>query len=369
MEFSGRLAAFPIADILQWAQHDRRTGSLVVRRSGHEKRIYFQGGDVVACFSDDAKEFFGQHLLTLGLVDEGRLIQALTVCQRKGGMLGSVLVRLGILGEARVAAALRSHVEDLVCELFLWKSGIFYFTSEMVANEQLLPEPLPSAAVALEGSRRADEHERIRRLFVHDQVILKRGTRKPEAPSRLTSRILRAVDGEKSLAEVHRDVRGSWYRFLEEAYRLTVADMLDIADVPDPSESHSTELRLADLLIEQVAEEQTVFLRQQLAIPFEALEHCVPAWVRAPDADEEARMSAEVRAFYAQIDGQNDLATLLAGVEREERSRRMDRLVLQLRKGAIALLPASLAELDRGAAENGAPRWWKRLRGARFGGS
>jgi len=34
MEFSGRLSAFPIGDILQWAHNDQRTGSLVVRRSG-----------------------------------------------------------------------------------------------------------------------------------------------------------------------------------------------------------------------------------------------------------------------------------------------------------------------------------------------
>jgi len=33
MEFSGRLAAFPMGDLLQWAKNERRTGALVVRRS------------------------------------------------------------------------------------------------------------------------------------------------------------------------------------------------------------------------------------------------------------------------------------------------------------------------------------------------
>jgi hypothetical protein len=70
MEFSGRLAAFPIGDILQWAHNDRRTGSLVVRRSGCEKRVFFRDGEIAACFSDDAAEFFGQHLLVTGQVDE-----------------------------------------------------------------------------------------------------------------------------------------------------------------------------------------------------------------------------------------------------------------------------------------------------------
>jgi hypothetical protein len=367
MEFSGRLAAFPIADILQWAQNDRRTGSLVVRRSGCEKRVYFRDGEIVACYSDDAAEFFGQHLLVRGLLDEGRLVQALTFCQKEGGLLGGALTELGLLTADRVVAALREHVEDQVCELFLWKSGIFYFTNEMVEPEQALPEPLPAAVVALEGSRRTDEHARFRRVFVHDQVVLKKGARRAESSTPLEKRLLKVVDGRRTLTELYHEVRGSWYRFLEAAYHLAVEGVLDIGEVREVSESHSTELRLADLLIEQVAEEQTVFLRQHLAIPFEALAHCVPVWVRPPDADEESRMSQPVREFYRQIDGRADLSSLLQGVGREERSRRMDRLILQLRKGALALLPVGIDQLEAEADVAKRPaggRWWRRLRGA-----
>jgi len=370
MEFSGRLASFPIADILQWAQNDRRTGALVVRRSGSEKRVYFRDGDIVACISDDAAEYFGQFLLVHELLEEAKLVQALTHCQKHGGLLGNVLVELGLLSRQRLETALRAHVEDLVCELFLWHNGIFYFTNELVGEWQELPAPLPAAAVALEGSRRADEYRRIRRLFVHDQVVLKRGSRRAEAATPLQKRVMREVDGERSLGEVYNAVRASWYRYLEAAYQMTVAGVLDVSDVRDPSDSHSTELRLADLLIEQVAAEQTVFLKQHLAIPFEALERCVPVWVRPPDAEESSRMSAGVREFYAQIDGRANLAELVGSLDREERSRRMDRLILQLRKGALALLPATLEELDEAVAEapqRPAAAWWRRLRGAAGG--
>lgn len=366
MEFSGRLAAFPIGDILQWAHNDRRTGALVVRRSGCEKRVFFREGEIVACYSDDAAEFFGQHLLVRGLVDEGRLIHALTVCQRGGGMLGSALVELGILTADAVSAALREHVEDQVCELFLWRNGIFYFSNEMITDDQLLPHPLPATALALEGSRRSDEYQRLRRVFVHDQVVLKKGSRKVESPSPLEKRILRVVDGRRTLAELYHEVRGSWFRFLECSYRMTVDSALDIGEVHDASDSHSTELRLADLLIEQVSEEQSIFLRQHLAIPFDALSHCVPVWVRRPDKEEESRMSESVREFYRQIDGRSDLAQLLGSVARDERSRRMDRLILQLRKGALALLPVRIEELEAEAEQEKRPanaRWWRRLRG------
>jgi hypothetical protein len=281
-------------------------------------------------------------------------------------MLGSALVELGILTTDAVSAALREHVEDQVCELFLWRNGIFYFSNEMIAADQLLPDPLPATAVALEGSRRSDEYQRIRRVFVHDQVVLKKGSRKLESPTPMEKRILKVVDGRRTLAELYGEVRGSWFRFLESAYKLTVDSVLDIGDVRDASDSHSTELRLADLLIEQVSEEQSIYLRQHLAIPFDALSHCVPIWVRPPDQDEESRMSQPVREFYRQIDGRSDLSQLLGSVTRDERSRRMDRLILQLRKGALALLPVRIDDLEAEAELDQKPanvRWWRRLRG------
>ena len=364
MDFSGRLASFPIGDILQWAHHDRRTGALVVRRSGCEKRIFLADGDVVACFSDDAGEFFGQYLLVQGLVDEPALIHALTFCQKRSLMLGRALEELGILGREQVIEALRQHVQDQVCDVFLWKSGVFYFAAETLPAEQVLPEPIPAVQMAMEGSRWADELQRIRRVFVHDNIVLRRGSRDEKPASALERRILRAVDGKMPLSELYNEVRGSYFRFLQSAYRLAVAEALDISSVGDHADSNSTELRLADLLIEQVTEEQTALLRRHLGMPYDAVEHCFPIWVRPPSVEDAERMGRSLLEFYGRLDGETDVASLLGNDGDEERSRRMDRIVLQLRKGAIALLPAPLSKLeaegDRAHAESG-PRWWRRL--------
>jgi len=70
MEFSGRLAAFPPAELLQWAHHERRTGALVFRRSRRQKRVFFEKGEVVACLSDDPADYYGQHLQLYGYLTE-----------------------------------------------------------------------------------------------------------------------------------------------------------------------------------------------------------------------------------------------------------------------------------------------------------
>jgi hypothetical protein len=360
MEFSGRLSSFPIGDLLQWAHNDRRTGSLVVRRSGREKQVFFRDGDVVSCFSDDAAEFFGQHLLVQGLVSDNTLIRALTYCQKQGKRLGVVLGELGILREDVVSAALTQQIQDLVCDIFLWKSGVFFFAAEMPPEEDLLPQPLPAVGLAMEGSRWADEYGRIRRLYVHDNIVLGRGRGpSPKEPSPLERRLLRAVDGRRTLDELYNEVRGSYFRFLHTAYDLTVREVLDIHTVGDAGDTASTELRLTDLLIEQVAEEEAVFLRHHLALPFDAIERYVPVWVQKPDEDERGRMPPEIRQFYDAIDGRRSLSQLLAGAG-DERARRLDRLILQLRKGALALLPTAIEDLGATATESGGS-WWRRL--------
>ncbi|MEO8277590.1 MAG: DUF4388 domain-containing protein [Thermoanaerobaculia bacterium] len=364
MEFSGRLASFPIGDILQWAHNDRRSGALVVRRSGSEKRIFLHDGDVVACFSDDPAEFFGQHLLVNGLLEEPALIRALKQCQSSGQRLGDALQTLGLLPVARVQEELQQHVENQVCDIFLWRSGIFYFAAESIDAALELTTPLSAVALAMEGSRWADEAQRIRRIFVHENVVLQRGRKAPQGLlSPLERRIYRVLDGRLTLGELYNEIRGSYYRFLEAAYRLTVVEALDIESVGDHSDSGSTELRLADLLIEQVTEEQAVFLRRNLALPFDAIEHSVPVWVKPPSEAEEARMAQPVREFYRRIDGATEIGALLSAASIDERTRRLDWLIVKLREGALALLPMTLQALegaDGSTAAESAP-WWKRL--------
>src|SRR5262245_15183245 len=129
MEFSGRLAAFPPGDLLQWARNDRRTGALVVRRTDREKRVYFSAGDVVGCLSTNPDEFYGQYLLVNGHLDQRQLLAALSQCTSTGRRLGAVLLDQGLLSPEAVQQTLRRQIEDLVCDLFLWERGVFYFRS------------------------------------------------------------------------------------------------------------------------------------------------------------------------------------------------------------------------------------------------
>jgi uncharacterized protein DUF4388 len=366
MEFSGRLAAFPPGDLLQWAKNDRRTGALVVRRSDREKRIYFNSGEVVGCLSTDPAEFYGQYLLLNGYLDQEKLFQALSHCTVHGGRLGQTLSTLGFLSPEEIQVTLRRQIEDLVCDLFLWERGVFYFRSELPQDEDILPEPIHTVGLAMEGSRWLDEYHRIRRVLVHDNVVLARGKLWPGSDldlSPLEERLAQAVDGRKSLADLYRELRGSYFRFLQAAFQLCVKNVLDIEEVGEEWGSSTHEMSVYDLMLEQATEEQVLVARRHMAVPLELLERVYPVWVGEPTAEEQKRMPTRARDFYARFDGRTPLGEAFSGDARR-RGREMDLLLLQLQKGRLALLPCPLAQLEAEADKHGEPalkRWWRRV--------
>jgi hypothetical protein len=366
MDFSGRLAAFPPGDLLQWARNDRRTGALVVRRSDREKRVYFYAGEVVGCLSTNPDEFYGQHLLVNGHLDQRQLLRALSQCTREGRRLGAVLLELAYLTPESIQQTLRRHIEELVCDLFLWERGVFYFRAEMPPEEEILPESIHTLGLAMEGARWRDEHARIRSVLVHDDMVLARGARPAGELTPLKSRIAAAVDGERTVGDLYRAIRGSYFRFLEAAFQLCVDSVLDIATVGEEAESGTHEVSVYDLMLEQATEEQVLVARRHMAVPLELLERSYPLWVDEPTAEEKGRMPTRARDFYARLDGRTSLGEAFSPDPRL-RGREMDLLLLQLQKGQLALLPAPLDHLERQADQRGEPalkRWWRRIAGA-----
>jgi uncharacterized protein DUF4388 len=365
MEFSGRLSAFPVGDLLQWAKNERCTGALIVRRSDREKRLYFYAGEVVGCLSNDPAEHYGQYLLLQGHLNDGQLFRALSHCTQNRTRLGVALQTLGLLEPDAIQQTLRTHIEDLVCDLFLWSRGIFYFQAEMPPDEEILPEAINVLGLIMEGTRWGDETVRMRRVLVHDDVVLRRGERWPGGGtlSPLEHRIVELVDGQRTLGDLYKRIHGSYFRFLQGAFRLCVASVLDIEEVRDEAARSTHEISVYDLLLEQATEEQSLVAHRHMAVPLDLLERAYLVWVVEPAEDEKKRIPARAREFYARFDGRTSLGEAFSSDPRA-RGREMDLLLLQLQKGRLAILPAPIESLEEEADRRGQSafqRWWRRV--------
>lgn len=358
MELSGRLSTFSLGDLLQWAEQERRTGALVLRRSEREKRLYFDGGRLVACLSNDPGEFYGEDLLLHADLERSQLRRALLRCSETGCRLGEALTELGLMTADEVRRTLRRRIEDAVCDLFLWPRGVFYFELDEPPEEEILPEPIRVMALVMEGARRKDHYERMRRVLPHEEVVLHRGTSDPSGV--LTPRqwrIFQSTDGRKTLRELYEATRGSYYKFFEDVYQLCLREVLDIAEIGE-APAPSTEIRIDDLLLEQAAQEEPELIRRRRSgLPAEVLEGLYPIWGHEPPEEERQHYTPKMLAWSARLDGTSTLGDLLSD-DLDERDRQMDFLLVQLRRGHVALLAEPVVALDEEAER---PRWWRRL--------
>jgi len=361
MEFSGRLASFPIAELLTWAANDRRTGSLVLRRTSREKRIYFEQGEIVACLTDSTTEFYGQHLLLDGHLTPSTLTRCLVQCQEEGKRLGAVLVEEGILAREVVERTLAEQLEDLVRDIFLWDHGIFFFLADQPPEEDILAEPINTLALVLDGTRWIDELNRLRETFRHDNLFLRR-TREEE-PDGLNPRaatIYRNLKSAMTIGRLYKLVGGSYFRFLVEASILRTHGVVKVLDQGKETPKSTHELPLSNLLLEQAAEEQMSHARRA-AIPFDVVEHMVPIWAIQPDEDTWPSLSESERSFLTKVDGHRRLGELLSE-DRDIRAQEAELLIVRLRKGAMALIPRPGEVLEAEADKHGMPeknRWWR----------
>ncbi len=361
MEFSGRLASFPIAELLTWAANDRRTGCLVLRRTSREKRIYFEGGEIVACLTDSTTEFYGQHLLLEGHLGPDVLTRCLVQCQQEGKRLGAVLVEEGILNRAIVERTLAEQIEDLICDVFLWDRGIFFFQSDQPPAEDILAQPINTLGLVLEGTRWVDELNRIRDVLGHDNLFLRRVTK--EEPEDLNPRgaaMYRKLSSAMTIGRLYKLTGGSYFRFMAEAGTLEQRRVLRVIDEGKSTPKSTRELPLSNLLLEQAAEEQLSHVQVD-TIPLAVVGGLVPVWAHEPDREAWLRLSESERGFLNRIDGRTRLEDLLSSAP-DARSEETEMLAVQLRKGAVALVPAPLDELEAEADREQTPRrrrWWR----------
>lgn len=343
MEFSGRLAAFPPAELLQWANNERRTGSLVFRRSRRQKRVFFENGEVVACLSDDPADYYGQHLQLYGYLTESKLVDALSYCTRSGKRLGLALTELDLLSREEVEKTLAQQISDSVCGLFLWNHGVFFFEEDAPPREEILPEPIQTMGLILEGTRWIDDFARFRRVFPHDNIALRRGPAWPGSDlAPVEARIAEAIDGERSLAKIHWRIKGSYFRVLEAAYQMCIREILDISTIGEPLETASLEINVYDLLLEQAVEEQVAVGGRAPSLSMGVIGGLRPVWIHPLSKADLATLPADLQKVANRFDGGLRLSDMIPDGDGADHGP-WDFFVEQLRKGRLALVPEPAA--------------------------
>jgi len=243
MALFGDLGTFAITDLLQWVEAARKTGVLSVRTGDVTRQVVFADGRLTGCSSDDPSSLLGQSLLARGVIDEAQLREGLSVQRRTGGNLGAILVETGAATSEQVVRAVAAKAEDTVYALFEDETAEFRYRDGAEPPAHMIPTDLRIQDILLRGVQRYDEVRRIREVFPHHGVVLARTERpvpRRVAEGRAAARILRAVDGRRTIAEILLHARASNYlvsKFLYELHRQDLVRIVEIraAETPAPA--------------------------------------------------------------------------------------------------------------------------------------
>ncbi|MEW6729985.1 MAG: DUF4388 domain-containing protein [Acidobacteriota bacterium] len=158
----GNLSSFCLAEIFRTIYNERYSGELVLQHKTEQKHIYFERGQVVFAASNKPEDRIGETLVRYRKLTREQ-IEEFVAQLPAGQRLGRALVEIGILNERELITYVTLQIIDIIYSLFNWSEGSYTF----VEGEDRAPEELKmrfsTATLILEGIRRIDDFDILRR--------------------------------------------------------------------------------------------------------------------------------------------------------------------------------------------------------------
>ena len=111
------------------------SGLLLARRDDRQKRIYMRDGVPEFVASTQSSELLGSILVRDGLVGSAEVAVALLRCVQKQERLGEALIGMGLLRPAALLRSLNDQLEARFMELASWEDGQLLFVAGAVHGE------------------------------------------------------------------------------------------------------------------------------------------------------------------------------------------------------------------------------------------
>src|SRR5450759_2946519 len=239
MALRGNLRDFSLPDVFQLVTLSRKTGVLRIRRSDAEGSVWFRDGEVFFAQSNWHHEPLGTRMVSAGKIAPSGLARALEVQKAEpsedGRRLGQILVDEGYVTEKVLEAFVQEQIQDTIFDLFRWDEGDFDF------------EPLPEFPVeediglsvsieniVMEGSRRLEEWNRIKKKIPSMDLVFKMATAPGEGTFDISLKpaewnLLLKTDGTRSVAQLARETGHTDFEVARVVYGLFSAGLLEVA--------------------------------------------------------------------------------------------------------------------------------------------
>lgn len=205
----GTLASLSIAEVISHVVAGMKTGKLIVTTSSARKTVTFRDGQIIFASSSQPHERLGRLLVRLRMITADVLREALAQV-KPGRKVGQVLTSLGRVTPSNLYSAMTFLAREITISLFELTDGAFLFLEGPLESEDVLKLPERTRTILLEGMKRGEEVERLRRK-VPGGLKVRRGPRSP--PSGSEDLVLAAGAG-KDISALRSSFDGGEYALL-----------------------------------------------------------------------------------------------------------------------------------------------------------
>jgi len=304
MALRGNLRDFSLPDVFQLVTFSRKTGVLrITREGGAQGSVWFRDGDVFFASSNWHKELLGERLVRSQRITPQALKRALQLRGEEpetGRRLGQILVDEGYITDKVLEAFVQEQIQDTIFDLMRWDEGDFDFEAMPDVVDEDIGLVVSIENVVMEGSRRLEEWNRIRKKIPSMEVVFKMATAPGEGTFEISLKptewqLLLLIDSTRSVSDLASETGRTDFEVARVLYGLFSAGLLEFASDEEiehnRAERASREAKLAVIEAERREIEQAqkaATLERESALEAESQKRS------APESGPQVATSAEV---------------------------------------------------------------------------
>ncbi len=175
MALTGSLHDFDLSYIFQIVAQEGKTGRLVLSSGQNEAHVVFERGKIVSAASGakNLKRALMAYLVDVKRAPYSSVSRLADHLKDDVRSLADHFVNSKHISSSELTRFVEIVLEDLTCELFLWKEGTYRFdVLDKVDTYRINEVALGAEAITMEAARRVDEWERLKPIITPQTVFV-----------------------------------------------------------------------------------------------------------------------------------------------------------------------------------------------------
>lgn len=226
---------------IPWLFHDlckgRKTGTAIFEQGATVMKVFFKQGDIIFASSSSDDDALGEFLLRTGKISEGQRNRSSEIITKTGKKLGVVLFEIGALTPQDLVAQAKFLARQNLLNLFSWEQGQYRFENGLLPGSELIPFPMSTVDLILEGVRSIDGELIGKSLLPLNTVVRRAADPSPLFQNARLEQdertVLALVGGDSSIQDICSLSRISEFNTLKSLYALLAFRLVEKGGIKD----------------------------------------------------------------------------------------------------------------------------------------